>query len=365
MKKRNNTNPVVPGTIDRLLIAFLGLTFLLVGLSACDTKKDTPLPSTALPAAPTGLTVSPQVGRDSLVWNFNVSTDYVTAYNVYSGSSESSLVKISTVGLGKEANLSFLHTGLTNGTTYYYAVSAVNSKGEGPKSAIVSCVPNLPITKTTTVTFLQSLPAIVQPAPWRYYDKNAKPVYINNPFALTDTFKLFPGIAIFAGSDSTIYLKGNTNVIDVLYQDFTSIKYANSRELSSSPNMGPWLWGIVNLGSGYESNYSGYIDTLPLTFKISGLSSVNQIKNIYVNDLYEVLNQTALSSQYQKTLNLSDFLVVQGYAKLDKTKPTIYQNAGEYSIVIPIRLTGRVRHNAKIIIRYTDGSETTFIACYV
>jgi hypothetical protein len=30
---------------------------------------------------------------------------------------------------------------LTNGTTYYYQVSAKNSKGEGPKSGEVSAVP--------------------------------------------------------------------------------------------------------------------------------------------------------------------------------------------------------------------------------
>jgi hypothetical protein len=36
----------------------------------------------------------------------------------------------------------FNNNGLTKGVTYYFQVSATNSAGEGPRSAMVSATPN-------------------------------------------------------------------------------------------------------------------------------------------------------------------------------------------------------------------------------
>ncbi|MDD1755571.1 MAG: fibronectin type III domain-containing protein, partial [Methanomassiliicoccales archaeon] len=58
----------------------------------------------------------------------------ITGYRIYRGTSSSSLSLLATVG----SVLSYTDSGLLDGTTYYYKVSAVNSIGEGSSSAVVS-----------------------------------------------------------------------------------------------------------------------------------------------------------------------------------------------------------------------------------
>jgi fibronectin type 3 domain-containing protein len=81
--------------------------------------------------APAGLTATPGVAKVTLSWTASVG---VTSYNV----------KRAAVSGGPYATVaspvtnSYVDTGLTNGTTYYYVVSAVNAAGESPDSAQVS-----------------------------------------------------------------------------------------------------------------------------------------------------------------------------------------------------------------------------------
>ena len=89
------------------------------------------------PSAPTGLTAAPGDASMSLTWTAPPGT--VNSYNLY---------RATTIG-GEGATpiqtgltvTSCSDTGLTNGTTYYYEVSAVNSTGEGPKSNEASARP--------------------------------------------------------------------------------------------------------------------------------------------------------------------------------------------------------------------------------
>ncbi|HKX30076.1 MAG TPA: fibronectin type III domain-containing protein [Blastocatellia bacterium] len=95
----------------------------------------TPQGGQTAPAAPTGLSASPGDGLVSLGWNASASA---TSYNV----------KRATVSGGPYAVIasgvtatSFTNTGLSNGTTYFYVVSAVNGAGESGNSAQVSATP--------------------------------------------------------------------------------------------------------------------------------------------------------------------------------------------------------------------------------
>jgi hypothetical protein len=87
-------------------------------------------PSPGLPPAPEGLSGSPSV---SLIWN---SVTGATVYNVYRANAGGTF---SLIG-GATSNV-FTDSGVTAGTTYWYAVSATTSAGEGPRSAPTAVTP--------------------------------------------------------------------------------------------------------------------------------------------------------------------------------------------------------------------------------
>jgi oligosaccharide reducing-end xylanase len=86
------------------------------------------------PAAPTGLTATAGNTQASLSWT---ASSGATSYNV----------KSATVSGGPYTTIanvtatSFVNTGLPNGTTYYYVVSALNTSGEGTNSSQASATP--------------------------------------------------------------------------------------------------------------------------------------------------------------------------------------------------------------------------------
>jgi cellulose 1,4-beta-cellobiosidase len=98
----------------------------------------------AVPGAPSGLGATPGNGQVSLAWT---AASGATAYRVHR----------STVSGGPYTAIqsnwtatSFTDTGLTNGTAYFYVVTATNGVGEGPSSNEASATPVAP---PTVVTF--------------------------------------------------------------------------------------------------------------------------------------------------------------------------------------------------------------------
>jgi fibronectin type 3 domain-containing protein len=105
----------------------------------------TPAAPTQPPAAPTGLQATAGNSQVTLTWTASVGA---TSYHL----------KRSTTNGGPYTQVSaptatsFIDTGLTNGTTYFYVVSALNSFGESPNSAQVSAIPaNSPADVTITI----------------------------------------------------------------------------------------------------------------------------------------------------------------------------------------------------------------------
>ena len=85
------------------------------------------------PGAPTSFSASPGDASASLSWSapsFDGGSP-ITGYRVYRGTSPNPTTAL-TPDLGVVT--SFVDSGLTNGTTYYYKVSALNANGQGPLS---------------------------------------------------------------------------------------------------------------------------------------------------------------------------------------------------------------------------------------
>jgi beta-glucanase (GH16 family) len=91
--------------------------------------------SSAPPATPTGLSASAGNQQIALSWN---AVSGATSYNVKRGSSSGG--PYSTIASGVTST-THTDTGLANGTTYYYVVSAVNANGESANSSQVAARP--------------------------------------------------------------------------------------------------------------------------------------------------------------------------------------------------------------------------------
>ena len=108
------------------------------------------------PGAPIGLVATPGSAQVVLNWTAPSSTggSAITGYKIYRGTSsggEALLIMLDNA-------LMFTNTGLTNGFTYYYRVSAVNLVGEGLKSNEVSATPKAPVTVPSAPTLSSAIP---------------------------------------------------------------------------------------------------------------------------------------------------------------------------------------------------------------
>ncbi len=91
-------------------------------------------PAVPAPAAPSGLTANVVDSQVALTWpTSSGATNYYVKRSTTNGNGYAQIVN--TTGTN------FTDSGLTNGTTYYYVVSAVNSAGEGPNSNQASATP--------------------------------------------------------------------------------------------------------------------------------------------------------------------------------------------------------------------------------
>lgn len=91
---------------------------------------------TCLPA-PTGFTVTSGDTQASLAWDAVTGASYYEVYRTLDGDDEAPDAVV-----GTPTDTSFLDTGLTDGTTYYYAIAAIAPDfGEGVHSVQLSCVP--------------------------------------------------------------------------------------------------------------------------------------------------------------------------------------------------------------------------------
>jgi fibronectin type 3 domain-containing protein len=104
------------------------------GGESADSGETSATPHASLPSPPGGLSATPGNNQVALAWNPSTGA---TSYNV----------KRATVSVGpyvviaSPTSPSYTDSSVTNGTTYYYVVSALNSAGESANSSQVSATP--------------------------------------------------------------------------------------------------------------------------------------------------------------------------------------------------------------------------------
>lgn len=108
----------------------------------------TPTAPTAPPSMPTGLQAMAGNAQVSLNWNASAGA---TSYHVKRSTTSGAEIQISA-----PSSNSFTDTGLTNGTRYFYVVSAVNSNGESANSSEVNSTPTAPAAPPAMPTGLQA-----------------------------------------------------------------------------------------------------------------------------------------------------------------------------------------------------------------
>jgi fibronectin type 3 domain-containing protein len=106
----------------------------VAGGASANSAEKSATPQAAVPQAPAGLTATPGNAQVSLSWN---PSSGATSYNVKRSTVPGGPYTI----VGSPVGTSFTDSGLTNGTTYDYVVSAVNASGESGNSTEVSATP--------------------------------------------------------------------------------------------------------------------------------------------------------------------------------------------------------------------------------
>jgi len=107
-----------------------------------DEVSATPYQPATAPLAPLNLTATVGNLQVTLTWSAPATNggSPVTNYKIYRGTSQSNLTLI--IILGNVLN--YTNTGLINGQTYYFKVSAVNSIGESVLTDAATATPNVP-----------------------------------------------------------------------------------------------------------------------------------------------------------------------------------------------------------------------------
>ncbi|WP_443937125.1 YDG domain-containing protein [Pedobacter sp. MW01-1-1] len=131
-------------------VAFVGTTGFIAdgdnGTTGGNVLKLTAADVTP-PSTPIGLAVA--VGSTQNVLNWTASTEIdLLGYRVYGGTSASPTTLIASISAG---TTTYTHSGLVNGTTYYYRISAVdNAFNESTKSSDVTGIPSPPTITSAT-----------------------------------------------------------------------------------------------------------------------------------------------------------------------------------------------------------------------
>ena len=148
------TNPYIQtGLTNEVTYYYLVTAVNSVGESAASAQVSAIPAVNPAPAAPTDVTATPGNGEVTIAWT---AVAGAISYNIYWSTTTGVTTADGTEITG--ATNPYIQTGLTNGTTYYYVVTAVNDNGESTASPQVTAAPtdvvmsNYSVTESWSVT---------------------------------------------------------------------------------------------------------------------------------------------------------------------------------------------------------------------
>jgi hypothetical protein len=225
------------------------------------------------PSAPLDLVVFPMSDSVRLEWRANVEPDFA-GYNVYrSGQQDGPFAKLNFVLL---VNTHFTDTDVTNDTTYYYGVTAVDTyNNESALSEIIRAIPTLRPDSPAGVSVRNDLnavkllwdtPGATNIAGYNVYRSQTRggPYTQLNSSLVTETSYVDSPLA-----ENTTYYYTITSLDNNLTESFYS------REISSTPGPSFTMQAEDGVTGGtvyLDSNHIGYHGTGFVNFEVSGSS---------------------------------------------------------------------------------------------
>ena len=137
------------------LFLIVGILFLIGSCATDDSSSSSSSTSSDNSSSTTSTLSAPSVVTATLGWH-QIALDWTavsgaSSYTVYWGTSTG--ISTSSTAITGITDDNYTHTGLDNGTTYYYSVATVNSAGTGSLSIEVSDTPRTGPTVTEACTY--------------------------------------------------------------------------------------------------------------------------------------------------------------------------------------------------------------------
>jgi fibronectin type 3 domain-containing protein/DNA-binding protein YbaB len=239
------------------------------------------MPQIPAPSAPTCVTATPGNAQVTVAWNAAAGA---TSYNLYYATSPGVTISSSKIqGVASP----YLHTGRTNGTRYYYRVSAVNAGGESPLSTEVNAMPQIPAPGAPTGVTATAGNAQVT-VTW---------TAVSGATSYNLYYAMSPGVTIASskvpGAASPYVQTGRTNGTTYYYR-VSAVNAGGESALSSEVNATPQSVGSGILGFEVVGNWhtTGGTLTRVTSPRTQGAAAVQISGNGYA----ELTNTVALAS---------------------------------------------------------------------
>ncbi|RKP53165.1 cellulose 1,4-beta-cellobiosidase [Cohnella endophytica] len=247
----------------------------------------TPTAGVTIPAAPTGLTATAGNAQAALSWT---ASSGATSYTVKRATTSGG--PYTNVATGVTAT-SYTNTGLTNGTTYYYVVSASNSAGESVNSTQASATPSTAVTIPAAPTGLTATAGNAQVALSWTASSGATSYTVKRA-----TTSGGPYTNVATGVTATSYtntgLTNGTTYYYVVSASNSAGESANSTQASATPSAGTGTGSLIAQYKLSNSNATDNMIYATFNIKNTGTTAVSlsnlKLRYYFTKDTNSSLN---------------------------------------------------------------------------